>query len=265
MASLQAGSPSDPSPSPTPPRPGWSNRGRLVVGFPVVLACSMAVYAGYRNWPEFQARTYCSALSHVRQDAFAAPIIRRLADGSWGKRRVNYALRRVGNGDQWLDYWLLSGPLTSDWDIDLDRWELAIANWDECLADEILVDAELRRIWLHWIKFWYSQHDWKLGLERSAPIRFGGIRPIWAVTHLLLSGKREQLEVKSLKDLEVQWPKVDAWFRENLPYLRWDEAVDGFVVDDDLRASGESVPEEERYPTAPEAPLPYWTGSLPFE
>jgi hypothetical protein len=245
----------------------WRTWFWLSIGGSTVAIASLSAWLVIKNRYDIEVWWYRRQLAQVMTNEEAEPLLQQFVVSHGSPQRWAAFWRTFGETNVRADYWILSAALVDDEEyamrsfvsvsqkrpeickgfVHLLRWDSSWTN----VGSEALLD-EVRSM----VHEGFESSNEELGSDNVE---------IAVLFRLLCWGTGQDdlcrdLQTENMRQAFAQW---NSWYEENGPYLRFDETIGRYRIDEEARSNGIRVPPEARRIPAADTPLPGWTGPLP--
>ena len=225
----------------------------------IVAGCAILV-----NRFEIEAWWYCRQLAQARSRNDAEPWMERLRAEPGREAKLSAAWRRLDQGEQWFDMWMLEiSPFFSDGNPEhkrVQQWQFRVMAREIGTRPEVLAPMAHFLLWQGWADPDQELTESTFDLAPCSDDDFPVLAHIyfWIVS---LDEERSWISSKSTAELLAFW---HVWWVENGPYLRFDSAAARFRLDADAKRAEQPVPREDQCTKSMITPFSNWIGPPPY-
>lgn len=169
-------------------------------------------------------------------------------------------------------YWVVTGRGVSD----IDVYRL----WSRLFVAEAAHNPELIQLRVHALRWtppsdrpkqgpatsldYFTATDEALADATDAELVWPELQVVLPFVELCwLSGRFDLARDTNESNWRQRFAEWHTWFKENGPYLRWDDKRDALMIDEDARSSAIALPHTARRIPSVATPQPDWIGVTP--
>src|SRR5262245_28220130 len=245
----------------------WRTWFWLAISGSTVAIAGLSVWLVIEHRYEIEVWWYRWQLAEVMTSENAEPILQRFVMSRGSEQRWTVFWKTYGETSARADYWIMSAAF-------LDEEETAMRAFVAVAQKRPEICEGLVHL-LRWDSSWTNVGLGSLldelrsiandSLQSSDEERDADSVELATLFRLLCWGTGQDelcndLQPENVREAFEQWNR---WYEETGPYLRFDEKIGRFRIDEDARSRGTAVPAEARLIPPVDTPLPGWTGPLP--